>query len=312
MPAKGHRLTYAAKGEVTGQAGRQREKRTAVLSLLTGALIWGLIWYPYRILRDAGIDGVVASTATYGIALLLGLFCFRDALASFSPSWMLFWLAMASGGCNLGYVVATLNGEVVRVLLLFYLAPLWTVLQSRLLLGERLNRFGAFVVVLSLTGAVTVLWQPSLGLPVPQGAADWLGLGAGFSFALMNVLSRQAHGIRIEVKSMAAFAGAVLIGLVLVLAGFGNPQMPTAPSIWLLLGAVGCLLVVVNLVVQYGLARVAANRAIVIMLSEVGFAALASWLLADESIGWRELTGGAMIVIASLFSARMEREDCAE
>jgi drug/metabolite transporter (DMT)-like permease len=62
------------------------------------------------------------------------------------------WIELAAGGCNLGYVLATLNGEVVRVLLLFYLAPLWTVLLSRLLLGERLNRFGVFVIALSLAG----------------------------------------------------------------------------------------------------------------------------------------------------------------
>lgn len=139
------------------QAGKaQRETRAAVISLLTGALIWGLIWYPYRILRDAGVDGVVASTATYAVALVLGLAFFRRSLCAFSPSWPLFWLALAAGGCNLGYVLATLSGEVVRVLLLFYLAPLWTVLLSRLLLGERLNRFGVFVIALSLAGAATM------------------------------------------------------------------------------------------------------------------------------------------------------------
>jgi drug/metabolite transporter (DMT)-like permease len=42
------------------------------------------------------------------------------------------------------------------------------------------------------------------------------------------------------------------------------------------------------------------------MLSEVGFAALAAWLLAGEAPGLREWAGGAMIVAASLFSAKME------
>jgi drug/metabolite transporter (DMT)-like permease len=296
--------------EATARSDAQREKRTAILSLLAGALVWGVIWYPYRILRDAGIDGVVALAITYGVAFVSGLFFFRRELASFSPSWTLLWLALASAGCNLGYVLATLNGEVVRVLLLFYLAPLWTVLLSHFLLGERLNRFGAFVISLSLAGAATMLWHPRIGLPVPQDAGDWFGLGAGFSFALLNVLSRRAQGVSIEIKSMATFAGAVLVGMALVLAGFAQPQMPDSPTIWLLLGLIGCVLLVVNLVVQYGLARVAANRAIVIMLSEVGFAALASWLLAGEVIGHREWVGGAMIVAASVFSAKMERIDC--
>jgi drug/metabolite transporter (DMT)-like permease len=285
------------------------ERRAAILSLLTGALIWGVIWYPYRVLRDAGIDGIVASTLTYAVAFVLGLIFFRRSPGRFTPTWSLFWLALAAGGCNIGYVLATLNGEVVRVLLLFYLAPLWTVLLSRVLLGERLNRFGAFVIALSLAGAATILWQPRIGLPVPQDAADWFGLGAGFSFALFNVLSRYTPGISIEYKSMVSFVGVVLFGGVLMFAGIGTPQITGTPSVWLMLGLVGLVLVVVNLVVQYGLARVAANRAIVIMLSEVGFAALSSWLLAGEAFGLREWLGGAMIVAASVFSAKMEHAD---
>ena len=81
--------------------------------------------------------------------------------------------------------------------------------------------------------------------------------------------------------------------------------MPASGGTWGLLALVGLVLVMVNLIVQYGLVRIPANRAIVIMLSEVGFAALGAWLLAGEAIGLREWIGGAMIVAASVFSARM-------
>lgn len=284
----------------------RRESRLAVISLLTGALIWGLIWYPYRLLRDAGMDGVVSTTLSYSVAFVFGLLLFRRASIKFTCSWNLFWLALSAGGCNLGYVLASLEGEIVRVLLLFYLAPLWTVLLSRLLLNERLNRIGIFVIALSLTGAATVLWQSSIGLPVPQDLADWLGLGAGFSFALFNVLSRQARGISIETKSLTAFVGVVVVGAGLLSFGFGTPRVPATGSVWVLIGLIAGVLVVANLVVQYGLARVASNRAIVIMLSEVGFAAVSSWLLAGETLGVRECLGGVMIVAASVLSTKME------
>lgn len=294
-----------------GTPNAAREGGVAVAALLTGALVWGVIWYPYRALQEAGIEGIAATTATYAVALGLGLFFFRRSLHQFSPSWSLAWLALAAGACNIGYVLATLHGEVVRVLLLFYLAPLWTVLLSRLLLEERLNRIGVLVVALSLVGAMTILWRADVGLPLPQDGADWLGLGAGFSFALFNVLSRRAEGVSIEIKSLAAFAGVIALGVILLLAGVEASRLggPIAPSAWLLLGLVGAVLLVVNLVVQYGLARVVANRAIVIMLSEVGFAALSSWLLAGEALGLREWAGGAMILAASLLSARMESEE---
>jgi drug/metabolite transporter (DMT)-like permease len=63
---------------------------------------------------------------------------------------------------------------------------------------------------------------------------------------------------------------------------------------------------VINLVVQYGLTRISASRAVVIFLFELVVAAAASWWLAGETMGLREWFGGALIIAASLLSARME------
>lgn len=296
---------------VKGLAPRRaaQRERLAVAALLGGALTWGLIWYPYRVLRDGGIDGIAATTISYAVALLFGLPIFRHSLKRLSPSWSLFGLALAAGVCNLGYVLATLGGEVMRVLLLFYLAPLWTVGLSRLMLGERIRAVGALVVALSLSGAAIMLWHPQLGLPLPQDSADWLGLLAGFSFALFNVLSRRAQHLCIEHKVLAALAGVVAIGVVLLLAGIGGRQVATTPALWLLLVLIGGILLLANRIVQFGLERIAANRAIVIMLSELGFAAVAAWVLAGEEPTARGWLGGALIVSASLCAAWMETGD---
>ncbi|MEF8700474.1 MAG: DMT family transporter [Candidatus Accumulibacter sp. UW26] len=289
----------------TAWANAPREGHRAVAALLVGALVWGLIWYPYRILRDLGVDGVAASTATYAIALVLGLLFFRRPVADFAPSWLLFWLALAAGVCNLGYVLATLNGNVLRVLLLFYLAPLWTVLLSRLLLDERLDAPDGLVIALSLGGAAIMLWQPQGGLPLPRDLAEGLGLLAGFAFALFNVLCRRAWQLAMEIRVLAAFVGVVGLGLLLLLLGVGDWRLPPAAGpVWPLLALVGGVLLLANRIVQFGLTRVAANRAIVIMLSEIPVAALAAWLLAGEIPAPRDWLGGSIIVTASLLSAR--------
>lgn len=292
----------------TGNVGAERERATAVLALLGGALIWGMIWYPYRLLRDAGIGGIWATTISYTLAFVFGLFFFRREIRAVPLRWSLLWLALASGGCNLAYVLAALSGEIVRVMLLFYLAPLWTVVLSRLLLGERLGRAGAPVIVLSLFGAALILWQPGAGLPLPQSRADWLGLFAGFSFALFNVLSRLERDLSIASRSMVSFVGVALTGLVLLCSGLGRVEMPAGPLVIGLLLGIGLVLVLANLIVQYGLARLPSNRAIVIMLTEVGFAALTSWLLAGETFGLREIIGGAVIVAACLWSRKTEEQ----
>lgn len=283
----------------------------AVVALVTGAFVWGVIWYPYRSLAAAGVGGIGATTATYAVALAAVLLLGRPGLFRVRAPGTMLALALAAAGCNIGYVLATLTGEVMRVLLLFYLAPLWTVLLARGLLGERLTRVGGAVVVLSLAGAATMLWRPQLGWPVPRDGADWLGLGAGFSFALFNVLSRRAAAVPVEQRLLVSFAGVagcgallhVLLALPLPVAGLVRPE------VLLLLLLLGGLLLVINRVVQFGLEHTPANQAIVIMLSEVGFAGVSAWLLAGEAMGGQEWAGGAMIVAASLFSARMVPPD---
>jgi drug/metabolite transporter (DMT)-like permease len=288
------------------RAGQGTSRPAAIVALLTGATVWGLIWYPYRLIEAAGISAVLATTLTYGIALALGLAIFRKQLRGARVDRWLVAIALSSAACNLGYVVATIHGEVMRVLLLFYLAPLWTVLLARLFLHERLNRTGTAVVGLSVAGAVMMLWHPASGLPLPRVGAEWMGLAAGFLFALSNVLIRRADHYGIELKSVAVFAGVVLVGAACVPLAGSVPATDFDPRIWVLLAAVGLVLLVINPVVQYGLTRVPASRAVVILLFELVVAAIASWWLADERMGVQEWVGGGLIVAASLSSSRME------
>ena len=291
---------------VAGGSDYRAGATAAVAALFAGATVWGLIWYPYRLIEAEGMSGLLATTLTYAVALVLGLVLFRRQLRGARIDRWLVAIALASAGCNLGYVLAVLHGEIMRVLLLFYLAPLWTVLLARLLLDERLTRAGLAVVALSLAGAAIMLWHPDTGLPWPRQGAEWLGLAAGFLFALSNVLIRRADHYGIALKSMAVFTGIVMIGTLGILV----VEPATVPAMsgrgWALLLAVGLVLLVINPVVQYGLVRVAAGRAVVIFLFELVVAAFASWWLAGEVMGAREWFGGALIVAASLFSAKLE------
>lgn len=285
-----------------------KKNTVALVSLLTGATIWGLIWHPYRVLEGMAVSPALAATLTYFVALLLGLPLLRRQLAGFRPSWMLLLIALVAGGCNLGYVLATVRGEVMRVLLLFYLAPLWTVLLAHLLLNEKVSLPGTAVIVLSLAGSVVMLWQPQLGAPLPETGAEWVGLAAGFLFAFANVLIRKAQDLSIEVKSMAVFAGVVVVGLASLPFSPGAVVLPSISG-WLLVGVIGLVLLATNLFVQYGLTHTPANQAIVIFLFELVVAALSSWLLAGEAMSLKEWIGGAMIVTASLFSGKLETRE---
>lgn len=284
-----------------------------IAALLSGAVIWGLLWYPYRLLDRAQVHGPAATAMTYALALLLGLFIFRKQLRGTrlldGQTHLLLGIGLFAGWTNLAYVLGIIYGEIMRVLLLFYLAPLWTVLFARLLLNERLSAQGYLVVLLSLAGAVVMLWDPASGFPLPSTYGDWMGLSAGFMFALSNVLSRKDQTHNIQLKSVAVWAGVALVAACYSLFLRDLPEvMEIQGRTYLLLAAVGLTVFILSFIIQYGLARMPANQAIVIMLFELVAASIAAYFLAGEIMTAREWAGGAMIVSASLFSAKMNRD----
>jgi drug/metabolite transporter (DMT)-like permease len=284
-----------------------RSPSLPVLSLLVGASLWGIVWYPYRLLGQAGLDGAWASVLTYGVALVVGTALFlghwRDVMRA---PWACLLMGLAIGWSNLAYVVGVLEGEVMRVLLLFYLAPLWTVPLAHALLGERLDLRGAVVMAIAMAGAAVMLWHPGLGIPWPVSRAEWLGVLAGFFFALGNVLVRRLAALRDSTKSLAIWAG-VVAASVLYLPWAPTPAdaaMRVAATSWEIWVPVGFALLAMSLALQYGLSRVPANRAIVILLFELVVAAVASYCLTGERMRAQDWFGGSLIALASLASGR--------
>lgn len=279
-----------------------------VAGVLSGALVWGLIWFPYRALQDAGVSGAMATLITYLLAMLCGAFMLPRVWRERSTfGWWALLLVLSAGWANLGYVLGMLHGEVMRVLLLFYLAPVWTILFSFWLLGERLNRYGYFVVTLSLGGAMVMLWEPAIGVPLPQNIAEWLGLSAGMGFALSNVTSRRASHLSVEAKSFSLWVGTASLTLPFLLWQGGVVEQVAAISAqsWLMLALMGLVLCATSFAVQFGVTHLSANRAVVLFLFELVVAAITSYFLADEAMGLRDWIGAALIVSASLLSGRL-------
>jgi drug/metabolite transporter (DMT)-like permease len=285
-----------------------KHKSLPTFGLLSGAVVWGLIWYPYRLLEQAGISGIQSSLATYGMALGLGAAVFFRHWRNLTrvPKEAL-WIGIAAGWTNLSYVLAVLEGEVMRVLLLFYLAPLWTLLLARLLLKEKIGRQGLIIMMLSLTGMFIMLWQGA-GLPIPQNWAEWIALSSGVGFASTNVLTRWAGHLTLKAKSFSVWAGVCVIALLFFL--FEHQPLPELSSIsgadWILMAVMGLLLAATTWLVQFGITHTPANRAAVIFMFELVVAALSSYLLAGEEMTVREWVGGAMIIAAAIYSGRVK------
>jgi drug/metabolite transporter (DMT)-like permease len=280
----------------------------AALALTFNAFTWGVSWWPFRWLQERGLHALWATVLVYAVAVLLISLWQPRAWSQLWRTPSLWWLVLAAGTTNAAFNTAVTIGDVVRVVLLFYLMPLWAVLLARVLLGERLTALAALRVGLALAGAAIVLWPADgSGWPMPTSTAEALALLGGFAFALNNVmLRREAH--RPEgARALAMFAGGTLVSLVaaLWLAGAGAVAWPPAPAPGWVAGvlALAGVFLVGNLALQYGTARLPANATAVIMVSEVLFASGSAVALGAGYMSWPLALGGTLIIGASLLAA---------
>jgi drug/metabolite transporter (DMT)-like permease len=280
-------------------------------ALVVNALIWGTSWWPFRKLHEAGLHPLWATAIIFTLASLIIVAARPRAFGQLLGTPALWLLVVAAGTTNAAFNWAVVIGDVVRVVLLFYLMPLWTVLLARLVLGERLTPSAALRIALALAGAAIVLWPtaPALGfrLPLPRSLADWLGVVGGFSFAFNNVMLRREADRPEEGRALAMFVGGAIVAAALAaaLAGEGRaPWLPAPAVAWLLPTAGLTLLFLIgNLSLQYGAARLSANRTAVVMLTEVVFASASAIAFGGGTMTARLALGGGLIVASALLAA---------
>lgn len=283
------------------------QKKWVSLALIYGALCWGVIWYPYRLLNEAGLSGVESSVLSYCLALLLGgaMFWRRWSAIKNIPK-SAYWLSVVAGWTNLAYVLAVIDGEVMRVMLLFYLSPLWTLLLARVWLREPWYPPQLLAIALSLVGAVLMLTDGQWVWPWPQSGADWLALSAGIGFSITNVMTRFSTHLSIAAKGMLVWLGVFVLSCAVLLMQSGTQAAhmlsQLSPAMAGLLVLIAGLLISATLLVQYGVTKIPAIQASVLFMTELIVAAVAAYFLAHETMSAIEMLGGLCIIAAGVLS----------
>ena len=275
-----------------------------VLSLLAGASMWGVVWYPMRLLESHGLSGPWLTLLLYLAATFGGLVLAVRQLRSLSRQPLLMiGIAISAGWTNLAFVLAILDGNIMRVLFLFYLSPAWAILLGWLVMKEQIDRWTIVILFVALSGGWLMLLQPGAAIPLPASASDWMALTSGIAFAVSNVFVNKAQATSVSIKSLTAWIGVTVLSLVLIL--MRNEPVPHL-NFSLILGivALGWLgTVVMTLLVQYGVTHMPVHRSGVILLFELVAGALSQQLLTNESLVPREWFGGVLVVVASLLIA---------
>ncbi len=288
-------------------AGGSKGALLAAAALMLNAFVWGVSWWPFRQLQTHGVHPLWATAIIYIVSLGCLLAVAPRAWRGLVQHPQLLLLMAASGLTNVGFNWAVTVGDVVRVVLLFYLMPLWAALLAWPLLGERPTTTSLSRMLLALVGVVIVLKTDNSAWPVPESGADWLALMGGFCFALTNILLRKLNHTPTASRVLAMFGGGALMATSAACLGLARGVVPLPPAptaAWLVFAvALSLAFLVGNLALQYGAARLSSHVTALVMLSEVVFASASSVALGAATLTGRTWLGGGLILLAALWSA---------
>jgi len=262
------------------------------------AALWGLWWLPLRALAAAGLSGPALNAVLYGTMTLALLPWFWRRHHRVAAGGLLLLSAGGLFGAALvSWNLALILGEVVRVTLLFYLAPVWATLLAIMLLGERVGTLRPLSVLLGLAGALVLLGLGD-GVPLPRSVGDWLGLAAGLLFALSVTLVRKGQAIEGLEQTLVASAAATFLSLLLMsfptaadaMSGAIGPGVLGFAALAALLWLLPC-----TWLLLWGARHLEPGRVALLLLLEVVVAAVSAALLAGEPFGVREAAGCLLI-----------------
>lgn len=272
----------------------------AVLALLASATMWGTIWFPLRLLEEQGLVGLWCALIMYGTALLLSIPWWRRHRLDFARRpLMLIVLGLSSGWANIAFILPVIDGEVVRVTLLFFLYPIWATLIGRFFLREQMTWRAWLGFSAAVGGGLIMMWNPELGSPLPRDSNDWLALSAGFAFAISASIVRSLADVSVAPKAVVVWAGVVVVATVwLIIAGIEFPILDS--NVYIAASLLGLFAsVVMTFLVQYGFHHVPVSRSSVILLFELVAGALSAYWLANEVPVINEWLGGTVIVVGA-------------
>ena len=282
--------------------------RLAVLVLFLSSAGWGLTWLPIKALSDMGLDGLhLVFIAFFSGALLLLPWLYTQRHYWKQKLSLMLMIALAGGFANASFQTAIYHGDVIRVMILFYMLPVWSVIGGRIFLGEKIDAVRVLAVLLCLSGAFIIL---DIGHTSWTGVSwiDLLAMGSGMGLAATNILFRFTQDIPVMSKVSAMFIGCtVLIGVSLMV--FTSTAGLPGNDVVLWAVAYGALwLTLITTGTQWGVTQMEAGRSAVIIVVELVVAVVSTALIVTAGLKFYEIVGGLMVLSAAVLEGARSDE----
>jgi len=274
--------------------------RGVILLTLVASLMWGLWWVPIRLFEGAGLSGVWASFALSAGALpVLGALAWRARGRLNGPQLA---GAFLIGTAVMLYGSALTFTDVVRAVLLFYLAPAWSTAIECLFFGRRWGARSALALGLSFAGVATI-FRFEIQLD-GFNLGDMAALVSGMMWSAgAAIVFTQPDGKPAPLAFGACLGATLASALVLVIGGeaAGSAAAWQPGETALLSAGLGLLYVApILFVTLWGAQRLAPATMSFLLTAEIVSGIGSSALFLDEPFGAPEAIGAVLVAAGAL------------
>ncbi len=277
------------------------------LTVVISCIFWGTYWIPLRFIDNQNNSSVWPIALGF---LLLSIFVcknIKNFIHNITNNQNLFFIlgcVFAALGVGL-YSESLLRGEIAKVVVLFYLAPIWGTIFAKIILKQSFSINRIISIVLGIIG-LEIIVGIEKGIFIPSSLVEWIAIFAGISWSLGTTffhLAKSTSGI--EKTSLTGF----FIFMFFILFCFipGGRSLEITPALisidiiyfWIILFSF-CWLLPSILLTFFSVEVLDPGRINILLAFEVVVGFVSAALLTNELIGIRELLG-AIFVISSCF-----------
>ena len=283
--------------------------RLPVIILFFSAVGWGFAWLPIKTLNDMGLD----SLHLIFIAFISGALVMSPWLIKQFKYWkqgigLMLMIALIGGFTNASFQTAIFYGDVIRVMILFYLLPVWSVLGGRLFLKEKIDNIRLISAVVCLSGAFVILdiWHTSW-----HGISwiDLMAIASGMGLAATNILFRFTQHIPLMSKVSFTFIGCTIIMGGFLLAATRTSPLPDNNAIPLAVAYGALWLSLITIGTQWAVTRMEAGRSSIILVMELVVAVVSVAVITSAELKTHEIIGALMVISAALLEGSRSEDE---